>query len=309
MSSVLRSKGALLLALALPAVGAVEFALQLFFEPRAPAADEYGALLPAIEALHHEGDLVVVNPPWAEPHVRRALGDRYFPLNVVARADEQRFERAIEVRLPSAGRSALIQYVERSRKSVGEFEVAVLENPQAQRPLFDFVANLDEAHATVFGTEPLAACRYNYRAKVVTGGLFGFPTFPAQRFECERGDLNVSRTVAADQDYRPRVCIYAHPPATGSRTIRFAKVPIGQRLRGHAMLHWMHEREATGSDVHLEVRVGGASLGEVTHVDGQGWLGFSFPTEQLAGSEAEVEFVVSGDGNSPRPFCFEAISE
>ena len=60
VSSVLRSKGALLLALALPAVGAVEFALQLFFEPRAPAADEYGALLPAIEALHHEGDLVVV---------------------------------------------------------------------------------------------------------------------------------------------------------------------------------------------------------------------------------------------------------
>lgn len=309
MSSAFRSKAALALALAIPVVGCVEFALQLYFERRAPAVEEYGALLPAIEALHHEGDLLVVNPSWAEPHVRRVLGDRYFPLNVVARADEQRFERALEVRLPSSGKTTLSSFVERSRKSVGEFEIAVLENEHAHRPLFDFVANLDEAHATVFGTEPFAACRYNYRAKVVSGGLFGFPTFPAQRFECERGDLNVSRTVAADQDYRPRVCIYAHPPATGSRTIRFSKVPIGERVRGHAMLHWMHEREGTGSDVRLEIRVGGTSLGEVNHVDGQGWLAFSFPTASLRGSEAEVEFVVTGDGNSPRPFCFEAVSE
>ena len=76
MSSAFRSKAALALALAIPVVGCVEFALQLYFERRAPAAEEYGALLPAIEALHQDGDLLVVNPSWAEPHVRRVLGDR-----------------------------------------------------------------------------------------------------------------------------------------------------------------------------------------------------------------------------------------
>jgi hypothetical protein len=115
--------------------------------------------------------------------------------------------------------------------------------------------------------------------------------------------------VIADENYRPRLCIYAHPPPGDSRVIRFSRVPLGERIRGHAMHHWMHERERTGRPVRLTLRVDGEALGTVVHHDGEGWAAFEFATEHRMGSLGDVEFVVEAEGEGPRPFCFEAVSE
>jgi hypothetical protein len=146
---------------------------------------------------------------------------------------------------------------------------------------------------------------------VLAGGLAGHPTFPADRFECPGGSFfNVGVTVIADQDFRARRCVWAHPPENGELLIRYRNVDLGQVIAGHSGMYWVVERNRSGAPVQLGVRVNGQAVGSAVHVDGDGWTSFEFDLGEQAGlSGATVEFSVRSSNHRHRHFCFEAHSQ
>ncbi|HMR07900.1 MAG TPA: hypothetical protein PKA88_19090, partial [Polyangiaceae bacterium] len=112
--------------------------------------------------------------------------------------------------------------------------------------------------------------------------------------------------VIDDQDYRVRRCIHAYPTQRGSLKLRFADVPLGTELRGHAGLPWVLVRDGGGAPVRLEVFVNGKSVGTHEQRDEMGWAGFRFKTGASPGVRGNIEFRVSSDSVQNRHFCFAA---
>ena len=296
--------------LGVPVLGVAELGGQLWCEHRAPREDAYLALREPIAAAKHPGDVVVVSPRWAEPLVRRALGAELMPLAEVARPDLTRFRRVLEVSVLGERSKELRPFHEVERQSVGPFVVRALENPHFEQVRYDFVDHVAPPYASVFGTDPPVHCDYSEHAPVLSGGLGGHPTFPADRFLCPNGEFfNVGVTVIADERFLPRRCIWSHPFATGAIVTRFIGVPLGERIEGHGGMYWITERNGTGAPIRLDVAVDGDVVGSYIHSDGDGWSSFDFPLGTHAGEpSAAVEFRVSSSNYLHRHFCFEATS-
>lgn len=294
--------------LAVPLAGVVELAAHLWLARRPPSFDDWYGVTDAVRAMKQPGDLVVIAPAWADPAARRALGDDLMPLRDVARPDVTRYAHAVEVSILGERSPEVAGFREVDRREVGRFVLRRLDNPAPAHVVYDFVDHLDPAVVDVRGTEPPAACRWNPRAAVVAGGLGGHPTFPATRFECPGGVFfNVGVTVIADEDFRPRRCLWSHPFARGEIVTRYRDVPLGRVIRGHGGMYWIIEREKKGAPITLTVRVDGDVVGRVVHRDGDGWASFELPLGAHAGAAAAtVEFAVSSPRYRDRHFCFEA---
>jgi hypothetical protein len=290
----------------IPLAGVVELSLHLWFAGRAPRFDDYAAAIPALDELRAEGDLVLMAPAWAEPALRSAAGDLRMPLSDVARADDEGHRHAVEVAILGARSEAHGGWREVDRREVGPFVLRRLENPRWTETIFDFVDHLhDETNAVAV---PAGSCDAVLDAQPSAGGLFGHPTFPARRWLCPSGPfVHASVTVIADQRFRPRRCIWAHPPPQGELTITYRQVSLGDRIVGHGGLYWIIERERRGAPIELRVIVDGDEVGRYRHADGDGWSPFALPLGAHAGARAaEVTFAVSSVDWRHRHFCFEA---
>lgn len=294
--------------LALPLLGLGELAAHLYFARRPPSFEAYGELKGTVRAMKREGEPVVMAPAWAEPLARHGLGDELMPIAEQARADASRYPGALEISILGERSSELAGWREAERREQGKFVIRRLENPAPAHVVFDFVDHARPPFADVRGTAPPVDCPWNAGARVMAGGLGGHPTFPRERFECPGGPFfNVGVTVIADQDWRPRRCLWSHPLARGELVTRFHGVPLGQVIRGHHGMYWIIERERTGAPVTLTVRVDGEEIGRATHADGDGWSSFELPLGAHAGApSAEVEFAVTTPNHQHRHYCFEA---
>jgi hypothetical protein len=294
--------------LAIPLLGLIELVAHLWSSRRSPPFDAWFEVTSAVREIKRQGDLVVIAPPWADPAARRALGDELMPLRDVARPDVTRYAHAIEVSILGARAEELSGFREIERRKQGQFLIRRLENPAPAKVVYDFVDHVRPPSVDVRGTDPPLACLWSSRAQVVAGGLGGHPTFPAERFECPGGVFfNVGVTVIADEEFRPRRCIWSHPFARGEIVTRFHDVPLGRVIRGHSGMYWIIERENRGAPISLTVRVDGEPVGTVIHNDGDGWAPFELPLGAHEGAQAaEVEFAVSSPNYRDRHFCFEA---
>jgi hypothetical protein len=295
---------------AIPAIGLAELAAHFYFAKSPPSFEAWADIREPVAAIHKPGDLVVVAPPWAEPLARRALGDDLMPLRDVARPDASRYASALEVSILGQRAGELEGWPEEARETRGKFLIRRLRNPAPAHVVFDFTDHTKPPFADVRGTQPPVTCAWNDRALVAAGGLGGHPTFPRRRFECPGGPFfNVGVTVIADQDFRPRRCIWSHPLARGEIVTRFRGVPLGSVIQGHAGMYWIVERALVGAPVTLSVRVDGEPIGSFTHTDGDGWKHFSMSLGAHAGkTSAEVEFAVTTPSYHHRHYCFEADS-
>jgi len=294
--------------LAVPLLGLAELAAHLWFAKRPPSFDEWSTVVSAVRETKREGDLLVVSPSWADPAARRALGDALMPLRDEARPDVTRYAHALELSILGEHAPELEGWREESRRVEGKFLLRRVENPAPAHVVYDFVDHARPPFADVRGTDPAAPCAWNPRASIATSGNFGHPTFASERSECPGGAFfNVGVTVLADQDFRPRRCLWSHPFARGEIVTRFHDVPLGREIRGHGGMYWIVEREKTGAPVTLTVRVDGDTVGRAVHRDGDGWALFQFDLGAHAGAaKAEVEIGVSSPNNQNRHFCFEA---
>lgn len=280
----------------------------LYFSKRAPGFSDWSILAGPVAEERKDGELVVVAPGFAEPVARQALGDAVFPLRDVARPDVSRYRVALEISSLGERAPELSGFREISRRDVGPFVIRRLENPNPAAVVFDFVDGFGPDRVDVRFTDPETKCVYTTNAPLIAGGLGGHPTFPPARFQCPGGPFfNVSPTVIADEGFRPRRCLWSHPPAKGEIVTRFSGVPLGSVIRGHGGMYWIIEREKRGAPITLAVRVDGEEIGRYEHRDGDGWSGFEMPLGKHAGkASSTVEFGVSTPNYAHRHYCFEA---
>jgi hypothetical protein len=293
--------------LAVPLAGLVELGLHHHFANAAPRPGEWQTTRAHVSRLRQHGELVVVAPHWAEPWARQTLGDELMPLRDLARPDESAYSRAIEISILDQRAAELAGWRVVTEERHGKFTFRVLENPEPASVKYDFVDHVDPASLEVFelGSGEPRPCPWRTDAPVSNGALGGNPTFPRQRFQCPSGEwFFAGVTVIDDQhEYRPRRCIWSHPPPSGRMLLRFKNVPLGATLRGYAGLPWLIFRDPQGAPVELELRARGTVLGVNVHEDAQGWAGFSFPT-RAAGESADVELEVRTRDAKDRHYCF-----
>jgi hypothetical protein len=220
-----------------------------------------------------------------------------------------RFEEVLELSILGEEDPEVSAWPVTSEREVEAFTIRRRKNPNHRPVLFDFVERLEPDTVVVSKHKSGETCPFNAKAKVTNGALdFGHPTFPKERFQCAGAEWNfVGVTVLEDQDWRPRRCLWAHP-VSGGLSVKFSGVKMGRVLEGHSALPYWVERWKKGARVTIEALVDGKSLGRTEHDDGDGFRPFSFSTEEFAGSERSVEFLVRSKSTSKRDFCFEAVT-
>jgi len=296
-----------LLWLLVPALGLLELGLHVVFARRAPGLEAWRAVARVAEGLKRPGEPVVVAPEWAEPLGRLALGDRFFPLAELARADDRSVVRVLEIAELGARAPAMRTWRVVSETKQGPFTLRVLENPSPLRARYRFVDHVrpSELSVSVVRAGVETGCPYTDQARATAGGLHGQVAAPSERFQCPGGGDNyVGITVIDDQDYRPRRCIWAHPPSNGTLKLRFSAVPLGTRLHGFAGLSYFLFRDGVGRPIAFAASSGTVSFGSASHRDETGWSGFDLTTAPLAGRTADVDFEIRSEGNFRRDFCF-----
>lgn len=293
-----------------PVLALVELVAHFHFARAAPEPERWHELKGPVEALHREGDLVVVAPYWAEPNARAVFGDGLMPLADVARPDERAYPRVIELSI--LGESSGIEGLRLSEeKEHGAFQLRVYENQEHAKELVDFVDLVAAGKATALSKrgskdEP---CVWNDKARVTTGSpaLHGHPAFPRERFQCGKQEWHfVGVTVIEDERYRPRRCIWAHPGERETTAVRFDGVELGRSIVGYGGISWFTERESKGTPIEMDVLVDGKKLGDYRHEDGDGWARFELATAEYAGSAHQVEFQIKSKRSRLREFCFAA---
>jgi hypothetical protein len=297
-----------LLFLLVPGLSVLELSAHQFFAQRAPRAEEWRELEKPVAKLLGENDLLLVAPEWASPMARQALGDRFFAPAKVARADAKSFARAVEVSALGARTEETREWRVVSEAESGRFTLRVLENPAAPAPSYHFADHVtpESASVRIVGDGGDTPCSFDPHARVAAGGLHGHLAFPRERFRCgARQTEFVGVTIADDQDYRPRRCIFAPAPAEGVLRLDFRAVPLARTLRGYTGSSYFLMRDG-GAPVELSVLVGGERIGSVRHDDRLGFREFSFDTKRFAGTSRDVSFEVRGA--AAREFCFSAES-
>jgi hypothetical protein len=208
----------------------------------------------------------------------------------------------------SAGEE-LVGWKEEGREAHGKFLLRRLANPDPAKVIYDFVDHARPPHADVRGTNPPLSCTWNTRATVAAGGLGGHPTFPARALRVPRGVFfNVGVTVIADEEFRPRRCLWSHPFARGEIVTRFHDVPLGRGHPGSLRALLDHGAREARSAHHAHRARGRRHRGQhgAQATATAGRASRSRSGAHAGAEKAEVEFAVSTSFYRDRHFCFEA---
>lgn len=296
--------------LSIPILGVLELAGDWYFSRRAPDAADWEKVPGLVEQLRRPGDLVVVAPQWAEPLARHTLGDAVMPLRDVARSDTTGYRVLLELAMHGAESEEVQGFRELSQLEDGPFRLRRLENPHYRPVLYRFDDQVRPGSLEVSeGSAPdSASCPFTDRAPSSSGGLGGHATYPRERFVCSGGEpFFVGVTVIDDQRYRPRRCIFAHPPAGGGPLrLVFGDVPAGSAIVGYAGLPYLIFRDGIGTPVTLAAFVDGERVGESVHRDEDGFVRFEFPIPEALRRLGEVRFEISSAEPNAREYCFTA---
>lgn len=318
-----------LLALLLPAIGLLELGAGVWQRRSIAADDEWKAAEKVLAAERRDGDVIVVLPPWAEPHARRALGDPFFPIPMIARPDDSRPVRALVLvddghDLDEAGLDP--RFFPRSAASPAQRLTAHLSlvTVPSTHPGTALDDLLDHAHPEAIGVTrrrgaTQAGCSFRRGLPAVAGGLFAPPALPPDRWSCE-GDAafgerdpslgGIAPTVQEDERFRPRRCLAA-PIAGGQDTatvIETQALALGPFLTGHGGVYWTRQRTREGADVTLDVFLDDRSVGQVSFAEGRGFQPFQLRLDRPEGARGTLRFELRTRDGTARPFCFEATT-
>jgi hypothetical protein len=293
-----------------PLVGVVELVLHVKQVSVDKVPDEdWNAAREIVKADLQPDDLVLFEPFWTDPLGRKSFGPEIATMKREGRSDEQRFARVQEVSIRGFHNEAFARWKKVGEKKTGAITITTYENPSFTKVIDDLVDLLGPERATVTriesGTGTESACPYQHGATaggstVVPQGLLT----PADKFVCQGGHVGVA--VMHDLDHRPRLCLYATPIQGAYLKIKFQGVTFGDALYGHAGVQWITDRNPSHERIALSFTANDRPLGTHPHKIGTGWVGFEFPTAELAGKKADLFVEISP--SSQRYFCFEATT-
>jgi hypothetical protein len=289
--------------LVVPAIALIELTLHIHQTHDVVPEGDWRAASTLVGKIVKDDDLIVFAPSWVDPIGRMYLGDELMTPKRVGRAEDDRFERAIQVGIRGETDPSIEQWPVLEEHDVGRITVRVYKNPHVLHVRTDLVDRLASASVDEVEGGRSTGCP-SILGKVMSGALGYGMAAPARRFACRQGFVGES-ILPEYPDYVPRRVIYASPAARNDLQIRFANVTLNTTIRGHHGIAVHQERDRNGPDVTISWRVGERVLGSFVHHDGEGWKQFEIDTADLAGQT--VELVVDVACSTARPYGFEAV--
>jgi hypothetical protein len=269
--------------------------------------EDWARAAAVVRAEHRPGDLIVAAPEWADPLVRRELGDR-ISLEDAGRSDLAQHERLWVLSIRGHRPEVAPDAPPTLNRQVGR--VRVLRWDLEPSPvLYDFTEHVEEARVTIRAGGEDRPCPWRRTGRPRGGGLGAGPITPGERHVCDprRGWLWVGTTILDDLDLRPRYCIWQHPAGPEPIRATFPDVPLGERLVLYGDLYYEHERHREHGPVHVAVRVNGEVVGRMVHRDGDGWKRMVAATGGR-GARGEVTVEVTAPNPHLRTFCWAATT-
>lgn len=292
------------------ALAIVEVVAHVVVQARVVDEGDWARAAERVRAEWREGDLVVVSPEWADPLLRRHLGDR-ITLEDAGRSDLAQYRRLWALSIRGHRPAEAPERAPEHDEQVGKVRVLRWALP-GDAVLYDFTEHVPEARVTMVAGDRETPCTWRSQGRPRGGGLGAGPITPAARHVCDprRPWLWVGTTVQDDLDLTARHCIWQHP--AGSEPIRatFPDVPLGERLVLYADLYYEHERDRAHGPVHVAALVDGEEIGRMIHNDGDGWKRMVART-QTSGERRErgaVTIEVTAPDPNLRTICWAATT-
>jgi len=283
----------------------VELVGHVAIQVRVPPDSDWAEAAAFVRTSLAPKDTVVAAPGWADPLVRRELGD-VMSFNMAGMSDLAPFERlwALSIRghLPELAPARAPDF----ERVFGQVRVMRWDLGRSQ-VLYDFVDHVEEASADFDEGGRRRVCEKRHGPSS-PGGLSTGPSVPHERFVCDpqRPWLWVGATVMEDLSLAPRYCVHEHPIGPTPFRVSFPNVPLGDRLVVYAGLFSEHERMQEWPDIRVRVLADGREIANMNHQDGEGWKRLEALTEP--GLAPEVTFEVTCPVPHYRTFCWSATT-
>ena len=286
--------------LLVPLLALCEVGAHGLIRARVPGDDAWRRAAALVRAELRSGDAVTVAPTWADPILRRHLGD-LIPLAMAGRSDLAAYRRlwALSIRghrpdVPGAAGPTL-------QREFGPVTVLRYDLP-TPTVRHDLVEHLFDAR--VEQGKRAEPCPLRTLAPPRGGGLGKGVIPPGKRFVCNAKSARgfVAPVVLEDLALAPRYCTFHPALKRGPVRVTFANVPLADELVFHAGLYYEDERHGKGAPVHMRVLIDGAERGSLTHRDGDGWVRFTVPTPAHAPATVTIE--VDSSRPHKRGFCW-----
>ncbi len=290
--------------IALLAVAATELLTHVTVRSRVASQQDWEAAAAFVREHWREGDLALAAPAWADPLLRRHLGD-VLRLRDVARSDLAGYRRLWSLSQRGHRPTEAPEGLPELRRQFGRLLVERWRL-DAPRLAFDFVAHVEQARVARLASGREQVCRWRRVPPSGTGGLGRGPYRPERHATCPGGAW-VGATVVEDLSLRLRRCVL-QPPLGVPLAVTFEDVPLeGGQLVAYAGLYHRDERKGEGPPITLRVLLEGREIARMVHRDGDGWK--RMVSEPLPeGGRGTFRFVVEGKkprGRSRR-FCWAA---
>ena len=295
--------------LAFLALACVEVVGHYVIEARVVDDADWHHAAARVRAERRDGDLIIAAPAWADPILRRELGD-VISLEDAGRSDLAQYRRlwvlSIRGHRPAEAPDARPDFDEQ----IGAVRVLRWPLP-GDGVLYDFTEHVADARVTMRQGSTDTPCRWQSGGRPSGGGLGAGPITPAARHVCDprRPWLWVGATVQDDLDLAPRYCIWQHPAGREPIRATFPRVPIGARLVLYGDVYYEHERHEEHGPVEVAVFVGDEEIGRMTHRDGDGWKRMVAAT-RVSGAPAHADVTIEVTAADPnlRTFCWAATT-
>ncbi|NOY90466.1 MAG: hypothetical protein GXP55_04590 [Deltaproteobacteria bacterium] len=286
-------------------VALVELVGHFTIQSRVPTDADWATAGQFVRTNLEPRDTIVAAPGWADPLLRRELGD-VISLDMAGMSDLAPFDRlwALSIRghLPEVAPARAPDFEQRfGRVRVLRWDLG------PSRVLYNFVDHVSEARVDFDEGGRTRSCRKTH-GRSSPGGLSAGPSVPHDRFVCDpqRPWLWVGATVVEDLSLAPRHCVYEHPIGPTPFRVTFPNVPLGERLVLYAGLYSEHERMQVWPDIRLRVLADGREIAAMNHKDGEGWKRLEALT--TAGRASELTVEVTSAVQHYRTFCWSATT-
>lgn len=292
-----------------------EVGMHYWIQWQVPKPSEWQQAANFIRHSLQPGDGLTVAPAWADPLLRRYLGDK-MTLSDAGRSDNARYGRlwalAIYNKRPHDAPSSRPEF----NRAFGR--VSVLRwKLNAPTVVDDVVEYFADAHANErievsrLVSDRSHPCFWNRQAAMSSGGLSTGPMWPSLRFECDaaRPWLWVGATVNEDLHLKPRRCVWQHPQGSEPISAEVHDVRLGESLIFYGGLYYEHERDLARGPVFAKVKVRsdlGAFESVFEHRDGDGWKRMHLATPGMTGHHGSVRVETWAPDPNFRSLCWAA---
>lgn len=293
--------------LGLVALAVMELVAHFVVRARVVPDEDWRRAAEVVRDGYQPGDLVVAAPYWADPVLRRELGD-LLSLEDVGRSDMAQYRRlwALSIRghRPEDAPPSTPDF----EQAVGGVTVLRWTVP-GDGVLYDFTENIADAEVVRVENGVEIPCQWADDRRPMGGGLGRGPVTPGARHRCDprRRWLWVGATLNDDMEMQPRYCVWQHPQGNEPIRATFRDVPLGDRLVLYADIYYEHQRMQEHGPVMVSIKVEGREIGRLTHNDGDGWKRLVAYTSEL-GERADVSIEVTAPEPHLRTLCWAATT-